>query len=146
MVGESDELGCKPGPAVTPGEVAATLYRGLGIDPHKELPGPQNRPLPLVDYNLSRSPNCSEPAYTGIDTCTRIDSPSLCSSPAPAAPAAANPIVYPPSVDISGPNRTQQLLVVLGEKDRVISDVTAHERSITRPTRRWQEWMRGMAA
>ncbi len=53
VVGESDELGYAPRTRpVTPGEVAATLYRGLGIDPHKELPGPQNRPLPLVDYNL----------------------------------------------------------------------------------------------
>ena len=30
----------------------STLYKGLGLDPHKELPGPQNRPLPLADYNL----------------------------------------------------------------------------------------------
>jgi uncharacterized protein (DUF1501 family) len=53
VVGESDELGYAPkSRPVTPGEVAATLYRGLGLDPHKELPGPQNRPLPMVDYNL----------------------------------------------------------------------------------------------
>jgi hypothetical protein len=37
---------------VTPAEVVATIYQGLGLDPHKELPGPQNRPLPLVDYNV----------------------------------------------------------------------------------------------
>ena len=37
---------------MTPGEVAATLYRGLGLDPHKELPGPQGRPIPLVDYGV----------------------------------------------------------------------------------------------
>ena len=53
VVGESDELGYAPKTRpVTPGEVAATLYHGLGLDPHKELPGPQNRPLPLVDYSL----------------------------------------------------------------------------------------------
>jgi uncharacterized protein (DUF1501 family) len=53
VVGESDELGYAPkSRPVTPGEVAATLYRGLGLDPHKELPGPQNRPIPMVDYNL----------------------------------------------------------------------------------------------
>ena len=53
VVGESDELAYAPKTRpVTPGEVAATLYKGLGLDPHKELPGPQNRPLPLVDYNL----------------------------------------------------------------------------------------------
>jgi hypothetical protein len=32
--------------------VAATLYRGLGIDAHRELPGPQGRPIPLVDYGV----------------------------------------------------------------------------------------------
>ena len=53
VVGESDEMGYIPKTRpVTPGEVVATLYRGLGIDPHKELPGPQNRPLPLIDYGL----------------------------------------------------------------------------------------------
>ena len=38
---------------VTSGEVAATIFRGLGLDIHKELPGPQNRPIPLVEYSLS---------------------------------------------------------------------------------------------
>ncbi len=32
--------------------VAATLFKGLGLDPHRELPGPQNRPLPLADFNV----------------------------------------------------------------------------------------------
>jgi hypothetical protein len=53
VVGESDELGYVPkARPVTPGEVAATIYRGLGIDPHRELPGPQNRPIPITDYGL----------------------------------------------------------------------------------------------
>jgi hypothetical protein len=53
IVGESDELGYRPkSRPVTPGEVAATLYRGLGLDPHRELPGPQGRPLPLVEYGV----------------------------------------------------------------------------------------------
>lgn len=53
VIGESDELGYSPkSRPVTPGEVAATLYRGLGLDPHRDLPGPQNRPLPLADYSL----------------------------------------------------------------------------------------------
>jgi uncharacterized protein (DUF1501 family) len=53
VVGESDELGyaVKTRP-VMPAEVAATIYKGLGLDPHKELPGPQGRPLPLVDYGV----------------------------------------------------------------------------------------------
>jgi uncharacterized protein (DUF1501 family) len=53
IVGESDELGYAPKTRpVTPGEVAATIFKGLGLDPHRELPGPQNRPLPLVEYAL----------------------------------------------------------------------------------------------
>jgi hypothetical protein len=53
VVGESDTLGYTPKTRpVTPGEVAATLFKGLGLDPHRELPGPQNRPLPLVEYGV----------------------------------------------------------------------------------------------
>jgi hypothetical protein len=53
VIGESDELGYRPkSRPVTPAEVAATLFRGLGLDPHRELPGPQNRPLPLVDFGV----------------------------------------------------------------------------------------------
>jgi len=53
VVGESDELAYAPkSRPVTPGEVAATIYQGLGLDPHKELPGPQNRPMPLADYSI----------------------------------------------------------------------------------------------
>ena len=52
VVGESDELGYVPKTRpVTPAEVAATIFKGLGLDPHRELPGPQGRPLPLADYN-----------------------------------------------------------------------------------------------
>jgi hypothetical protein len=52
VVGESDELGYIPKTRpVTPAMVAATIYKGLGLDPHRELPGPQNRPLPLADYD-----------------------------------------------------------------------------------------------
>ncbi len=53
VVGESDELGYTPkSRPVSPGEVAATIYQGLGLDPHRELPGPQSRPMPLADYSL----------------------------------------------------------------------------------------------
>ena len=53
VVGESDELGFTPkSRPVSPGEVAATLYKALGLDPHHELPGPQGRPLPLADYSI----------------------------------------------------------------------------------------------
>jgi hypothetical protein len=53
VVGASDELGYIPhSRPVTPGEIAATLYHGLGLDCHRELPGPQNRPIPMVDYGV----------------------------------------------------------------------------------------------
>ena len=53
IIGESDELGYSPkSRPVTPSEVAATLYKGLGLDPHKELPGPQGRPIPLADFSV----------------------------------------------------------------------------------------------
>lgn len=53
VVGESDELAYRPkSRPVAPGEVAATLFQALGLDPHRELPGPQNRPIPLVDFGV----------------------------------------------------------------------------------------------
>ena len=53
VIGESDELGYAPKDRpVTPAEMAATIYQGLGLDPHTELPGPQSRPIPLVDYGV----------------------------------------------------------------------------------------------
>jgi len=53
VIGESDELGYAPkSRPVTSGEVAATVFRGLGLDPHKDLPGPQGRPIPLAEYSL----------------------------------------------------------------------------------------------
>jgi uncharacterized protein (DUF1501 family) len=52
VVGESDALGYVPkSRPVTPGDVAATLFRGLGLDPGHELPGPQGRPIPLADFS-----------------------------------------------------------------------------------------------
>jgi hypothetical protein len=51
VIGESDEWGATPKTRpVHCAEVAATLYKGLGIDYHQELPGPQGRPMPIVDY------------------------------------------------------------------------------------------------
>jgi len=38
IIGESDELGYAPkSRPVTPAEVAATLFKGLGLDPHKDI-------------------------------------------------------------------------------------------------------------
>ena len=34
------------------GEVAATIYHGLGISLEQELPGAQGRPIPIVDRGI----------------------------------------------------------------------------------------------
>jgi hypothetical protein len=53
IVGASDEIGGNPKDRpTTPAEVAATLYQGLGIDLHVELPGAQGRPIPIVDRGV----------------------------------------------------------------------------------------------
>jgi hypothetical protein len=53
VVGESDEIAAAPkSRPVTPAEVAATIYKGLGIDLSIELPGAQGRPIPLVDRGV----------------------------------------------------------------------------------------------
>src|SRR5262245_31314828 len=53
VVGESDALGYAPKTRpTTSADVAATIYRALGLDVEKELPGPQGRPIPLVDYGV----------------------------------------------------------------------------------------------
>lgn len=50
VVGASDAIGAEPGDRpVEPAEIAATIYKGLGIDLNTQLPGPENRPLPIVD-------------------------------------------------------------------------------------------------
>jgi hypothetical protein len=53
VIGESDELGYTPKTRpVTPAEIAATIYQGLGLSIRHELPGPQGRPIPLADFNV----------------------------------------------------------------------------------------------
>lgn len=52
-VGASDETGYAPKDRpVTPAEIAATVYQGLGISLDTELPGPQGRPLRIVDHGV----------------------------------------------------------------------------------------------
>lgn len=52
-VGESDDIGGTPkSRPTTPAEVAATVYHALGIDLGTELPGPQNRPIRVVDHGV----------------------------------------------------------------------------------------------
>ena len=53
VVGASDELGAYPKDRPVPSaEVVATIYHALGIDLEHELPGPQARPIPVVDYGV----------------------------------------------------------------------------------------------
>lgn len=51
VVGKSDDIGGYPAERpVKPSEVVATIYHSLGLDLHTELPGPNGRPFPLVDF------------------------------------------------------------------------------------------------
>ena len=51
VVGKSDDIGAYPAERpIKPSEVVATIYHGLGLDLHTELPGPNGRPFPLVDF------------------------------------------------------------------------------------------------
>jgi hypothetical protein len=49
VVGASDKTGAEPRERpVSPEEVAATVYRAMGIDPSTRLPGPDDSPIQLV--------------------------------------------------------------------------------------------------
>jgi hypothetical protein len=53
VVGTSDEIAGAPlDRPVTPGQVAATVYSCLGIPLDLDLPGPQGRPIRLVDHGV----------------------------------------------------------------------------------------------
>jgi uncharacterized protein (DUF1501 family) len=50
VVGASDKIGGEPKDRpVTPAEVAASVYYGLGVDLNARLPGPENRPMPIIE-------------------------------------------------------------------------------------------------
>jgi len=50
VIGASDRTGSEPRDRpVDPGMVAASVYKGLGIDLGTRLPGPENRPLPITE-------------------------------------------------------------------------------------------------
>ncbi|MGV3723388.1 MAG: DUF1501 domain-containing protein, partial [Actinomycetota bacterium] len=54
VVGASDANGAYPADRpLKPEMVAATVYKALGIDPHNtELPGPADRPMPVIDRDI----------------------------------------------------------------------------------------------
>jgi len=50
-VGKSDPIGGFPAERpIEPGDVVATIFHSLGLDPQALLPGPSGRPFPLVDF------------------------------------------------------------------------------------------------
>jgi uncharacterized protein (DUF1501 family) len=50
VIGASDATGSEPKDRpISPAEVAASIYHALGIDVNTRLPGPENRPMPLVE-------------------------------------------------------------------------------------------------
>jgi len=52
-VGASDEIGAMPRDRpTTPAQIAATIYKTLGVPLELELPGAQSRPIPLVDRGV----------------------------------------------------------------------------------------------
>jgi hypothetical protein len=51
VIGKSDDIGGYPTERpVAPKEIVATIYQAMGIDLTTELPGPQSRPYPVVDF------------------------------------------------------------------------------------------------
>ncbi len=51
VVGASDPIGGTPAERpVDPGDIVATIFHSLGLDPESHLPGPAGRPFPLVDF------------------------------------------------------------------------------------------------
>ena len=53
VVGRSDPVGGVPAERpVDPAEVVATIFHSLGLDLEAKLPGPQQRPFPLVDFGV----------------------------------------------------------------------------------------------
>lgn len=51
VVGASDPMGGFPAERpVDPGDIVATIFRGLGLNHESHLPGPAGRPFPLVDF------------------------------------------------------------------------------------------------
>jgi hypothetical protein len=50
VIGSSNKTGAEPKDRpVDPAEIAATVYKGLGIDLNTRLPGPENRPMPVTE-------------------------------------------------------------------------------------------------
>ena len=50
VIGASDPIGGTPAERpVDPGNVAATIFKSMGLDHTAHLPGPGGRPFPLVD-------------------------------------------------------------------------------------------------
>jgi Protein of unknown function (DUF1501) len=53
VIGASDEIGAYPRDRPVPaGQVAATILHGLGVQLDADLPGPQGRPIRVIDHGI----------------------------------------------------------------------------------------------
>jgi uncharacterized protein (DUF1501 family) len=53
VIGASDEMGAYPKDRPVPAAaVAATVLHAVGVDLEKDLPGPQSRPIRVVDHGV----------------------------------------------------------------------------------------------
>ncbi len=53
VIGSSDSIASEPRDRpVSPDEIQASIYQALGISLHTELPGPGNRPVPIVEIGV----------------------------------------------------------------------------------------------
>ncbi len=53
VIGSSNSIASEPKDRpVSPDEILASIYRALGISLHTELPGPGNRPVPIVEIGV----------------------------------------------------------------------------------------------
>ncbi len=54
MVGASDPIGGFPAERpVGPGDIVATIFHSLGLDPQAHLDGPGGRPFALTDFGTA---------------------------------------------------------------------------------------------
>ena len=54
VIGKSDDMGAYPTERpVAPKEIVATIYHAMGVELDTELPGPQGRPFPVVDFGTA---------------------------------------------------------------------------------------------
>ncbi len=69
VVGKSDPIGGFPAERpVEPGDVVATVFHSLGLDPKATLPGPSGRPSLSSISATNRSRNCSHESTSVLES------------------------------------------------------------------------------